>query len=132
MCSPFPGMDPYIEACGLWEDFHSKLIGEMERTLAGVLPDRYVVRTGERSYVAIGGPSGDLGHDFVPDLSLASSGGPEAGGQPAGASAAGGEGEAAPVQMQALLKAEFRELFLEIHQTDPRRRMVTGIALLSP
>ncbi len=21
MKSPFPGMDPYIDACGLWEDF---------------------------------------------------------------------------------------------------------------
>ena len=26
MKSPFPGMDPYIEACGLWGDFHSHLI----------------------------------------------------------------------------------------------------------
>lgn len=23
MKSPFPGMDPYIEACGLWEGFHN-------------------------------------------------------------------------------------------------------------
>ena len=61
MRSPFPGMDPFIESFGLWEDFHSKLIGEMERTLSSVVPDRYVVRTGERSYVAIGSPSGDEG-----------------------------------------------------------------------
>jgi hypothetical protein len=27
MPSPFPGMDPYIEACGLWGDFQEKLIG---------------------------------------------------------------------------------------------------------
>ena len=26
MKSPFPGMDPYIEACGLWRDFHGHLI----------------------------------------------------------------------------------------------------------
>jgi len=26
MKSPFPGMDPYIEACGLWGDFHTHLI----------------------------------------------------------------------------------------------------------
>ncbi|HPM84774.1 MAG TPA: DUF4058 family protein [Candidatus Anammoximicrobium sp.] len=30
MRSPFPGMAPYIEACGLWGDFHDKLIGELE------------------------------------------------------------------------------------------------------
>ncbi len=39
MRSPFPGMDPFIESFGLWEDFHSKLIGEMERTLASLVPD---------------------------------------------------------------------------------------------
>lgn len=26
MKSPFPGMDPYIEACSLWGDFHNRLI----------------------------------------------------------------------------------------------------------
>jgi hypothetical protein len=26
MKSPFPGMDPYYEACGLWEGFHNRLI----------------------------------------------------------------------------------------------------------
>lgn len=53
MLSPFPGLDPFIEACGLWEDFHTKLIGEIERSLAPLLPERYVVRTGERAYVVL-------------------------------------------------------------------------------
>ena len=30
MRSPFPGMDPYIEACGLWGDFHQDLIGAIK------------------------------------------------------------------------------------------------------
>jgi hypothetical protein len=51
MESPFPGMDPYIEVSHLWEDFHSKLIGEIERALSSRVPDGYVVRIGERSYV---------------------------------------------------------------------------------
>ena len=50
MQSPFPGMDPYIEACGLWEDFHHDLITEIKGAISSVLPDRYVVRAGERSY----------------------------------------------------------------------------------
>ena len=49
MQSPFLGMDPYIEACGLWPDCHSHLIERIYDSLAAALPDRYVVRTGERS-----------------------------------------------------------------------------------
>src|SRR5437870_330384 len=48
MTSPFPGMDPHIEDRGLWPDFHSKLIGEIERKLAAALLERYFVQTGER------------------------------------------------------------------------------------
>src|SRR5438132_6967249 len=44
MPSPFPGMDPYIEISHLWEDFHANLIGEIQRTLSDLVPDRYVVR----------------------------------------------------------------------------------------
>jgi hypothetical protein len=51
MRSPFPGMDPFIEAQGLWEDFQNKLMGDMERWLSQSLPPRYTVRLGERSYV---------------------------------------------------------------------------------
>lgn len=53
MKSPFPGMDPYIEQCGLFEDFHDDLISEIKHALADVLPERYVVRTAERPYVVI-------------------------------------------------------------------------------
>src|SRR5437764_1198634 len=70
MPSPFPGMDPYIEACGLWEDFHAKLIGEMERALAPLLPERYVVRVGERSYIVLSPPEGPADHPMLPDVSV--------------------------------------------------------------
>ena len=50
MKSPFPGMDPFIEGCGLWGDFHRGLIGEIRRYLSDMLPDQYVVRAGEREY----------------------------------------------------------------------------------
>jgi hypothetical protein len=132
MRSPFFGMDPFIESLGLREDFHSKLIGEMERSLSSLVPDRYVVRTGERAYVAIGDSSGDGGHEFLPDVALASARGPESPGPTAAATPGAGEPETAPVLMQALFQAEYREVFLEIHQTDPDRRLVTCIELLSP
>jgi hypothetical protein len=49
MKSPFPGMDPYIEACGLWGDFHNALIAEIYRAVSEALPRGYVARTGKRS-----------------------------------------------------------------------------------
>src|SRR5208337_2951592 len=41
MSSPFPGMDPYIESQGYWEDFHSALLGDCRRALTAVLPRTY-------------------------------------------------------------------------------------------
>ena len=43
-------MDPYIEASGLWGDFHLELISEIKHALAEAAPERYLVRAGERSY----------------------------------------------------------------------------------
>ncbi len=133
MRSPFPGMDPYIEAFGLWEDFHSKWIGEMERSLSSQVPDRYAVRTGERAYVAIGaGPDGDP-HELLPDVALTASRLPDGAGSTfALTSASEVDPEAAPVLMEAVVEAEYRELFLEIHQVEPKRRLVTAIEVLSP
>jgi hypothetical protein len=125
-------MDPYIESFGLWEDFHSKLISEIERDLSSLVPDRYVVRTGERAYVAIAGPGGDNVGEFLPDVALASTRGPEMSAPSDAATSEAAEPGMAPVVMQALLQAEYREVFLEIHQTDPERRLVTVIELLSP
>src|SRR5271165_2204363 len=59
MRSPFPGMDPYIEASGIWEDFHHNLITEIQGAISAVLPERYVVRAGERSYVVLSARNGE-------------------------------------------------------------------------
>jgi hypothetical protein len=53
MKSPFPGMDPFIEGCGLWGDFHDALIQDIKNALAQRVPERYLVRTGERGYVVL-------------------------------------------------------------------------------
>ena len=68
--SPFPGMDPYIEACGLWEDFHNHLIEKIGETLADAAPDRYLVRTGERSYIVLLESEGMKTYSFRPDVSV--------------------------------------------------------------
>jgi len=43
-------MDPYIEASGLWEDFHHNLITGIQRGISAVLPERYIVLARERTY----------------------------------------------------------------------------------
>src|SRR5260370_42163647 len=72
MPSPFPGMDPFIEACGLWEDFHSSLIASIAIELADTAPRRYVVRKGERSYLVLVDEEGKINHPFLPDVSVTS------------------------------------------------------------
>ncbi|HEV3006783.1 MAG TPA: DUF4058 family protein [Pirellulales bacterium] len=59
MRSPFPGMDPYIEALDLWEDFHHNFITEIQGAVSAVLPEKYVVRAGGRSYVVLSAHNGD-------------------------------------------------------------------------
>src|SRR5262249_1388916 len=128
MSSPFPGMDPYLEAAGRWEDFHNKLMGDMERHLSQALPPRYAVRLGERSYIDYIDPrtyqTAEL--TFKPDLGIKSSAPESAGATPVSVL------EEAAVDMEAVVETEFRELFIEIHELDPAHRLVTGIEILSP
>ena len=42
MPSPFPGMDPYLEASHIWEDFHARLANEISDQLTPRLRPRYV------------------------------------------------------------------------------------------
>lgn len=50
MPSPFPGMDPYLEASSRWLDFHNDLAAEIRTALNRVLDPRYIARL--TSYVA--------------------------------------------------------------------------------
>jgi Protein of unknown function (DUF4058) len=58
MPSPFPGMDPYLEAQGLWEGFHAMLVSCCAESLNRDLPDSYVAQVETRvSLVSYGIPS---------------------------------------------------------------------------
>jgi hypothetical protein len=133
MKSPFPGMDPYIEASGLWPDFHDDLIGEIKRSLAAALPERYFVRTGERSYVVLADEQGKEAHPFIPDAAVRS---PDAApaGKPSGvATAVAGSATASgAVEMLAFVDERYRENFIEIYEAGPEERLVTCVEVLSP
>jgi hypothetical protein len=123
-------MDPYIEACGLWEDFHSKLIGEIERSLAATVPERYSVRLGERSYVVLADSEGKESHPFLPDVSMTSPRPPDK--ATAGTAVAEPATDAEEVSLRAFIPTEYRETFVEIYEADPERLLVTCIEVLSP
>jgi len=133
MKSPFPGMDPYIEDRGLWGDFHTKLIGEIERSLAPRLPERYFVQTGERAYVVLAGANGKEERRFYPDVGIGAAQQRERGPEvQAGVVLAEPAAEIATVTMRAFIDEHFRENFIEIYETDPEVRLVTCIEVLSP
>lgn len=132
MKSPFPGMDPYIEACGLWEDFHDDLIQEIKRALAAVVPERYLVRTGERTYLIISGPEGETHHGTLPDvgvLSPSTTAGPLSGQNAAVAEA---DTDVSPISMRAFVEEQYRETFVDIYQADATQMLVTSLEVLSP
>jgi hypothetical protein len=129
--SPFPGMDPYIEASGLWEDFHSHLIERVYDLISAALPAGYLARTGKRSYVVLAEVNGKEEHSFLPDVSVT---GPSTrpanpGKQKAPSSVVA---EIEPVELRAFIESEFEEKFIDIFELKPRRRLVTSIEVLSP
>jgi hypothetical protein len=132
MKSPFPGMDPYIEACGLWGDFHSHLIESIYGALADAVPQRYVVRCGERSYVVLVGAEGKDRHTFVPDVRVFAAPAPNHEARPGRGAAVTEPAAARPIPMRPFVEEEFRETFVEVCDAERDNRLVTCIEVLSP
>ncbi len=134
MKSPFPGMDPYIEACGLWEGFHNRLIHKIDESLAQVLPRGYTIDTAVRSYVVVMEPEGKEERLVKPDVAVTE---PTPGRKKpqkkkgAEAVAAAAE-EAESVPMQAFVAEKFEETFVEVYAEGEERVLVTCIEVLSP
>jgi hypothetical protein len=124
-------MDPYIEASGLWADFHDDLIAEIKRSLADRLPDRYFVQTGERSYILLAREADKESRPIYPDIGIEKQEMKRRGSKSALAVAepvlhTGG------IAMRAFIDEHFRESFIEIYEARPGPRLVTCIEVLSP
>ena len=132
MPSPFPGMDPYIEACGLWESFHNNLISHIAIQLADVAPERYLVRSGERSYLVLVQSEGKKEYPFLPDVSVVTPRSRKKGGKKGGTAVAEPVSGIKPHVLCAFIEEEHREAFVEIYETGPEMRLVTSIEVLSP
>ncbi len=124
MPSPFPGIDPYIEAQGFWPDFHASFITYLRDVLADELPTNYEARIDERvNLVEL--PAEKL-RRIKPDLAVSHVG------QPAGVAVApAGVATLEPVTIPLVIEEESHETYIEILRR-PDRTLVTVIELLSP
>ena len=125
MPSPFSGVDPFLEASGLWEGFHERLIIHLSDLLSERVPKRYWVNIQER-ITSIGLPEGER-QQFVADLGVSAINGHPTTGERAASSVATME----PVTRTMLYDEPARESYLEILRL-PERQIVTVIEVLSP
>lgn len=66
MPSPFPGMDPYLEASDIWPDFHDALAAQIRGELNRTLPAPYYARLEMRPEIGVIGD--DSRRRIVPDI----------------------------------------------------------------
>jgi hypothetical protein len=70
MPSPFPGMDPYLEAPDIWPDFHDALAAEIRGALNQCLPAPFYARLEMRPEVGIVEEE-RISRRIVPDVAVA-------------------------------------------------------------
>src|SRR5215469_3858052 len=123
MPSPFPGMDPYLEA-STWMNFHGLLCAEIVRQLAPRIRPRYLARLTERFFTEITAEPREPRLLSSPDVGVVeSSPGPGRGG-------AVGIVEA-PVRVPTVVPESVLHFSVEIRDR-LERRLVTAIEVLSP
>src|SRR5262245_14305055 len=125
MPSPFPGMDPYLEAH--WRDVHARLIIYASDALQGVLPGALRARVEER--VLLETPLGIGDHPLFPDVRVVEFR-PELK-RGLETRPAAGTAPAEPVVVDAEYESA-TETFLEIIDRESGNRVVTVLEFLSP
>lgn len=126
MPSPFPGMDPYLEASGYWEDFHDSMLNHLRDLLRHALPASYSVMLQER-VTSISLPDRERSQAVLDvGVTTASSYRP-----PAEGVATAPATTRQPVLLEHDLEESATETYLEIVRR-PERQLVTVIELLSP
>lgn len=134
MPSPFPGMDPYLEAPQFFPDLHHELISGIREKLNGVLRPAYHSMVEERVYIS---DENDLGRRvIIPDVSVMRPG--KLPNRQDGRGATASEPErvadlavAEPVVATMLVDEEIREARLVIYDAIGRT-VVTVIEIVSP
>lgn len=125
MPSRFPGVDPYIEASGLWPDFHHEFITAWRGALRRSLPKHYEARINEEIHL-VDLSSGAM-RKILPDVAVERRGSEQAPAQ----EEAWQSSPAAVTLPLPLVEDEIHESWIEIYHR-PDRSLVAVLELLSP
>ena len=125
MSSPFPGMNPYLEASDEWPTIHNGMIYVLAEELNRNLPGDYVARTDARLYLE------EPKRGIIPDVALLKRPRPVAASRQGGVAMLERESEAEP-ETFTVLPLEISESFINIRTLTKPRRITTVIEILSP
>ncbi|MGD1944260.1 MAG: DUF4058 family protein [Leptolyngbyaceae cyanobacterium] len=128
MPSPFPGMDPYLEAPTLWPEVHSRLIVGIADALGPALLPDYYVAIEQRTYLNTPTDSLLVG---IPDVSVVAQPERDRASSPVPARGATLPHPDVPQTVTIPLAEEVRERYLEIRETTTGA-VITALELLSP
>lgn len=131
--SPFPGMDPYLEAPDVWPDFHDALASEIRTALNGSLPPPYYARLEMRPEIGIvAGPSA---RRVVPDVAVVRTAPPSAQRSTAPSAAAvldSPRTQASPGLDVEVFSEPLRHAYVEVRDPARGHKLITLIEIVSP
>ena len=122
ICSPFPGMDPYLEAPSIWPDVHTSLMSIFREQLNLLLAPKYLAEL--ETQVVIDRVD-DAPQMALPDVSVTTSS------VPTDVSAPMAVAEPVPLRVRVPLERPTRLVSVYIRQRD-NEQLVAVIKLLSP
>jgi hypothetical protein len=132
MSSPFPGMDPYLEAPQIWPDLHNALAGEIRNELNQTLPSPYYARLEMRPELGIVDQEGER-QRIVPDVMVVRY--PDVSKAPGGGAVAVVERprrDLSPSIDSATSLGKIRHHFVEIRDPSEGHKLITLIEIVSP
>jgi Protein of unknown function (DUF4058) len=128
MPSPFPGMDPYLEAPDIWPDVHNSLAGEIRAALNERLPAPYYARVEMRQEVGIT-DTPRSGRRTVSDVIV---GGRRATPPPGPRTETAVRVSLTRPVMMRIEYPPFRHTYVEIRDPTPDHELITLIEIVSP
>lgn len=130
MPSPFPGMDPYLEAPDIWPDFHDALAAAMRGELNRTLPRPYYARLEMRPEVGVVG--GEEPRRIVPDVTVVKPRDPATAGKTGVAILDHPRADFSPSVRMRLHGELLRHRFVEIRDASRGHALVSLIEIASP